>query len=62
LTRRRRETQARWTKLSTTFFSPAFSKAMVSLLPSTRKIPHCLARRRPFVSIYALNIPPFRRK
>ena len=25
---------ARSTKLSTTFFSPAFSKAMVSLLPS----------------------------
>ena len=26
----------RFTKLSTTFFSPAFSKAMVSLLPSIR--------------------------
>ncbi len=29
-------THARVTKLSTTFFSPAFSKAMVNLLPSIR--------------------------
>src|SRR5580700_8153709 len=30
-----RESHARSTKLSTTFFSPAFSNAIVSLLPST---------------------------